>query len=519
MRELRHDLISTYMQTNTLDYLVNTISRFSGRTAITEKFRSITFGEMGTAAVIIAERIIQIANVKCEPIGVYLPRSIESVTSFAGILYSGNFYVPLDTKAPADRIGAILSTLSPKCIITNSKLLSVLLSAGYARENIVLLDDVTTLPTENINFGLKLRYRDIIDTDPVYVIFTSGSSGIPKGVTISHRSVIDYIDWANNVYLVTERDVIGNQAPFFFDNSTLDIYLCFSKGATLNIIPDEVFAFPVKLIEHMRDFGVTFIFWVPSLMTTIMNFDILSDVSLPSLDKVLFAGEVMPARTLNYWRRHLPNTLFSNLYGPTEITVDCTYYIVNRPIADDEPVPIGFPCHNSDIIILNEQDKQVSDGEIGELCVRGSSLALGYWNSPEKTAAAFTQNPLRQQYPERIYRTGDLVQINAHGEIVFIGRKDSQIKHLGYRIELGEIEATASRIEQVRKVCVLYNQNKREITLFYEANADIEFSKIRQSLMKSLPKYMLPTVFHRMDSLPRNPSGKIDRNKLASALV
>ena len=254
-------------------------------------------------------------------------------------------------------------------------------------------------------------------------------------------------------------------------------------------------------------------------MTTIMNFDILTTVQLPELNKVLFAGEVMPARTLNYWRRHLPNALFSNLYGPTEITVDCTYYIVNRPIADDEPVPIGFPCRNSDVIILNENDKLITNGEIGELCVRGSSLALGYWNSPEKTARAFTQNPLRPQYPERIYRTGDLVQINKYGEILFIGRKDSQIKHLGYRIELGEIEAAASIIKELRNVCVIYNQRKQEITLFYEADADVSSSMIRRSLMISLPKYMLPTVFHRIDYLPRNPSGKIDRKKIEASLL
>jgi acyl-CoA synthetase (AMP-forming)/AMP-acid ligase II len=227
----------------------------------------------------------------------------------------------------------------------------------------------------------------------------------------------------------------------------------------------------------------------------------------------------MPTRTLNYWRRHYPAALFSNLYGPTEITVDCTFYTVDRDFNDDEPLPIGIPCRNSDILILNEMNEAAKAEEPGELCVRGSSLALGYWNNPEKTAAAFVQNPLNPHYPELIYRTGDLVFRNGRGEIMYVGRKDFQIKHLGYRIELGEIEHAIFQVEGVRNACVVYNQNKKEIVLFYESANELSPAVFREKLLKSLPKYMLPTAYHRLDSIPLTANGKIDRQKLIGTLA
>jgi acyl-coenzyme A synthetase/AMP-(fatty) acid ligase len=206
--------------------------------------------------------------------------------------------------------------------------------------------------------------------------------------------------------------------------------------------------------------------------------------------------------------------MFVNLYGPIEINVDCTCFIVDREFADDEKLPIGFPCRNTDVLILNVQDQPAKVDEPGELCVRGSSLALGYWNNPERTAQAFVQNPLNSHYPELIYRTGDLVYRNGRGEIMFIGRKDFQIKHLGYRIELGEIEHAVLQVDGIRNGCVVYNQNKKEITLFYECDRELAPAFIRERLSVALPKYMLPTVFNRMEQLPRNPNGKIDRQQL-----
>jgi acyl-coenzyme A synthetase/AMP-(fatty) acid ligase len=251
-------------------------------------------------------------------------------------------------------------------------------------------------------------------------------------------------------------------------------------------------------------------------MVSVADKGVLDTVPDLQLRTILFAGEVMPSRHLNIWRKRFPAALFANLYGPTEITVDCTYYIVDRQLSDDEPVPIGSACRNTDVLILNDANQQCAVEERGELCVRGTSLAAGYWNAPAPTAAAFVQNPLNPHYPELIYRTGDLAYVNARGEIIFVGRKDFQIKHMGYRIELGDIEHSSMQVEGIRNACVLYHFVKKEIVLVYEAEAELDVAAIRTQLGRTLPKYMWPTTVRRLDPLPRTVNGKIDRQKLTA---
>ncbi len=281
------------------------------------------------------------------------------------------------------------------------------------------------------------------------------------------------------------------------------------------IIPERYFAFPKKLIEYVTSRGITFIFWVPSVMINVANMKALEGAEDCGLKKILFAGEIMPNKQLNYWRAKLPNALYANLYGPTEITVDCTYYIVDKGFKDYEPLPIGFPCRNSEVLILNESNEAAVENEPGELCVRGSSLALGYWNDFEKSAKVFIQNLLNSSYFDRMHRTGDIVYRNKGGEIIFIGRKDSQIKHMGYRIEIGEIETAVLGLDGIHNACVIYNQLKSEITLFYEGDAGLTGKQIRLRLMEYLPKYMIPTKIHYLENLPLNSNGKIDRRRLA----
>lgn len=499
------------MRINVSDYLKKTTNLHPEKIAVADSEKKLTFSELNVLARKLATKILEKEIKDCEPIPVFMNKSSDMVAAFLGINLSGNFYVPLDVKSPLSRIETIISVLSPRIIISSKKydlpqnILNNIL--------VIYIEDINDIKINNEIIDSVLSKR--IDTDPIYCIFTSGSTGTPKGVLISHRSVIDYIDWAVETFSITSDEIIGNQAPFYFDNSTLDIYLMYATGATLNIIPEELFIFPVKLIDYLNQHKINFVFWVPFVLVNVANLKALDHNDLPYLKKVLFAGEVMPNKHLNYWRKKMPNLLYANLYGPTEITVDCTYYIVEREFNDDESLPIGISCKNTGIIILNDDNKECNTNEIGELCVRGSSLALGYYNDLSKTQKSFIQNPLQNKYPEIIYKTGDLVKINEIGEIIYLGRKDNQIKHNGYRIELGEIETAALGTKMFENVCVIYDNVRKSIVLFYESKEEISLKEFRSIINNFLPKYMVPNKIVRISSLPRNSNGKIDRLELS----
>jgi len=505
------------MQVNVLQYFENGALRSCPeKAAILDGERSYTFVDVERKSKRGAAAILARFDVFNRPIAVYLPRSASVIFADLAIVYSGNLYANLDVKAPAQRTRNILDHIEPVLILTTDALAGQLAALGIPGERLLPVDDLFAgLELGYDSDALLRRLETVIDTDPLCIINTSGSTGTPKGVALSHRGTIDFMDWCFERLKLDGAERIGSLSPFFFDIYTLELIFCLAKGATLVIIPDQMSVFPAKLMEFLTQHAVSFLFWVPSIMVNISAQGLLDHFDLPALRTVFFAGEVFPMKHLNRWRRALPGATFVNLYGPIEITVDCTYYVLDRDFTDDDVLPIGFPCRNTDVLILNERDQFCQTGETGELCVRGSSLALGYWNDPEKTAKAFCQNPLNRHYPEWIYRTGDLVYRNDRGEIMLVGRKDFQIKHMGYRIELPEIEHQVLRIPGIANACVLYEQENKEITLFYEAAApDLTPAVIRQELSKVFPKYMLPTAFHLMPSLPRNPNGKIDRNGL-----
>ena len=423
---------------------------------------------------------------------------------------SGNYYTIIDEKMPASRVEKIFNTFKPVVVLTDRR--NSTKANGY--ENIIYEDIISN----EISDGQTVAESEskIIDTDILYVLFTSGSTGTPKGVIITHRSVLDYIEWAAETFSFGHETVFANQAPFYFDNSVLDVYSTIRNGGTLYIPPQTVYSFPIRLLEFIRDNKINTVFWVPTVLCRIADLNLLGKCDISCLRKVLFAGEVMPARQLNEWIKNLPDAIFANLYGPTEITVDCTYYIVDRDIRDDEPVPIGRACTNTDVMVLNEKNELVKVGEKGELCVRGSSLSFGYYNDPERTDKAFVQNPLNSIYREIIYRTGDIVHYNDYGEIVFDGRADSQIKHSGHRIELGEIETAALSDPGVTSCCCLHEPVSDKLVLFFAGG--IEDVELKKHLAGMLSDYMIPNLFLKQDALPLNQNGKIDRVLLKQKL-
>jgi acyl-coenzyme A synthetase/AMP-(fatty) acid ligase len=375
---------------------------------------------------------------------------------------------------------------------------------------------------EASDYGLLEDIRSsMIDTDPVYALFTSGSTGVPKGAVICHKNILSYIDWYSETFGINEKTVFGNQTPFYFSMSVSDVFSTLKCGATLHIIPKLCFSFPIKLMEFMKERKVNTIYWVPSALCIVANYEMFKYAELPDLKKILFAGEVMPTRQLNYWIKSMPDAMFANLFGPTETTDICTYYVVDREFADDEPLPMGHACNNCDVFVVDEQgnlvapdiDEETGYSPEGELYARGSFLAMGYYGNPEKTAEAFVQNPLNPYYPELVYKTGDLVKYNKYGELVYITRKDFQIKHMGYRIELGEIEAGAGTIQGIKSCACVYDAEVDKIVFVYEGKK-LTDEEILASISARVPHYMVPNVVVRVKSMPHNQNGKIDRKLL-----
>lgn len=501
------------MQKNVLEYLDQTVQLFPDKMAFDDDKKSITFRELKQTADAIGSRLLALKEGR-RPIAVYLPKGCNCISSFMGIVSSGNFYCPIDTAMPIERINIIIDVLNPIAIITNRKLLKKAQQFVYSG-SYILFEEATE--NEIMSDELWRVRQEQIDTDPLYTLFTSGSTGIPKGVLISHRSVIDYIDWVTETFSVTEKDTFGNQAPFYFDNSILDIYCALKNGSSVYIIPKRKFAFPVDLLTYIDTKEINFIFWVPSMLCMVVNAKALDVVKPKCLKKILFCGEVMPNKHLNVWRKVIPDALYANLYGPTEITDVCSYFIVDRIFQDDDPLPIGFPCKNTRIIVLNEQDQLVTQGEEGELCVVGTSLSPGYYNNLEKTKKVFVQNPINKLYPEMIYRTGDLVKYNQYGELMYVSRKDFQIKHMGYRIELGEIETALSGVNEIENCACIYDENKLQIVVCYTGQM-MEKNVFLEYLKKRLPSYMIPEKYMYYAELPYNANGKIDRLALKRAL-
>ncbi len=450
----------------------------------------------------------------------YMEKCVPALPVMFGAVYCNAFYCFVDIRQSDERAADIIERVDPSVIVTDSKNRERLKKILCKKRNFVLIEDLSDpgfLSGISENEELLERERlKFYDRQPLYVNFTSGSTGKPKGVVVSHSSVIDFINEFVRTFGIADTDIIANQAPFDFDVSVKDIYSGLFCGATVRLIPREYFSNPTMLMDYLCDGDVTVIIWAVTAMCFVSIMNGFAYRTPDKLRLIMFSGEVMPVKQLNKWQSSIPKATYVNLYGPTEITCNCTYHIIDRSYEKDESIPIGIPFNNEKVFLLDDNDRPVTyPGIEGELCVGGTCLALGYYKDFEKTEEVFVQNPLNSDFYERIYRTGDLAKYDENGLLYYTSRKDFQIKHMGQRIELADIELAAMAADGVSRACCIYDHAKKKIILFYTGSIDKD--RVSMILKEKLPDFMVPGKTVRIEEFPMNKNGKIDRNALAGS--
>lgn len=515
--------------------------------AIVDDARSITFGSLDERRRAVAAALVAAGLSKGERVALLFDKSIEAVVAMLGVNTAGLVYVPLDPASPPERTRRIVERCRPALLVS---------SLGLAGKAEALLDAcpealrplVAWLELEAPPAGADEPSLDAVfgpdplppagDDDPespgraadpdecAHILFTSGSTGVPKGVMVPHRSVVHFVDWANAYFGTQPGERVSGHSPLFFDLSTYDIYGAIAAGAELHLVPNRLNLLPAKLAGFIRERRLHQWFSVPSILAYVARFDAVREGDFPDLRRVLWCGEVFPTPSLRYWMQRLPDVSFTNLYGPTETTIASSYYTVPACPADDsEDVPIGLPCTGETLEVLDETTlKPVSDGEVGDLFIGGEGHTLGYWEDEETTTKAFVQVE-RDGTATTLYRTGDLARRDPDSGLVhFLGRKDSQIKSRGYRIELGEIENALHSIDALADAAVVAIPTSgfegHQICCAYVAReTGLEPPGIRKSLAERIPSYMIPSRWQGYDELPKTANGKTDRRALREAFA
>lgn len=516
------------MKSSILEYLYETSSIYPDKVVYRDNDSSITFKDLREKVDSIGTAIVKVliesgkanadsGDISPVPIAVMTGRHVLTPACFLGVNRAGHFYAPIEPELPDQRLAQILDVASPQFIITDRENLERTEAAvsEYKNEtgndiNILLMEEL--LQEKADDSFLEAGKRNMTGMSPMYMIFTSGSTGKPKGVLTSHYSLLCYLDGLNDVIGLDETDVLGNQSPLDYIAAVRDMYLPLFTGCETVIIPRSTTAMPDQLFGILNDNQVTTLCWSASGLEVLAKLGAFESESIEPpkhVKRIVFSGSVMAPKYLRMWQDGLPETLFINQYGPTETTASCTYYVIQEKVEEKDTVPIGKPFKNYKVFLLPSEETE--DG-IGEICVAGPALALGYYRAEEQTNKVFIRNPKTPEYYERIYLTGDLGKYNADGELLFLGRKDRQIKHMGHRIELDEIEHQALKIQGVTQAAAAYNKDKETLYLFYTGDATPK--DIVLYFRANMPSYMVPRKNIQLEEMPKLPNGKLDRSKL-----
>lgn len=503
------------METNVLDWLETTAAACPDKPAFLDEDSVVTFADVRREARIIGTAAAKFRARQKRPIAVMSGRNAHTPAVFLGAVYAGCCYAPMDGTMPVHRLNSILNTLDTDLMIVQRAFYDKAKTLDFSGTILIAEELLAGSEDAALLADCRARAREL---DPLYIIFTSGSTGTPKGVITAQHSLMCYIEDYAGVMGIARADVLGNQSPLDYIAAVRDIYLPLRFGATTAIIPKELFMSPERLFEYMNDKGVTAVGWSVSALTVPAALGAFECSAPQHLRKVCFSGSVMPCSCLRQWQLALPEAQFVNQYGPTEATASCTYYVVPGLVEDTDVLPIGRPYPHYEVFLLSERNEAVPDGEIGEICVKGPILALGYYNSREKTAESFLQNPLNHAYDERIYKTGDLGHFAPDGNLMFHGRKDRQVKHLGHRVELGEIDLAAAKVAGVEDACALYDQTHEQIWLFYTGEG-VTKRDIAVALRADLPGFMVPRKIEQLTAMPRLDNGKTNMRALAERIT